>query len=101
MNPLPSKATLVTSSKQTQETDNIAKGRSPVQPNFHPPIFPLSQFPQIMPDYRKHLKVFGEEFLEEATKFDKSLTPIIKFIKNKDWESIKRQIVTSIHYERS
>ena len=49
MSPLPSKATLVTSSKQTQETDNIAKGRSPVQPNFHPPIFPLSQFPKSCP----------------------------------------------------
>ena len=44
-----------------------------------------------MPDYRKHLsKVFGEEFLAEATKQDRSLTPIIKMDRKKDWDSLKK-----------
>ena len=44
-----------------------------------------------MPDYRKHLsKVFGEEFLEEATKQDRSLKPILKMVREKDWDSLKQ-----------
>ena len=44
-----------------------------------------------MPDYRKHLaKVFGEEFLEEATKQDRSLTPIIKMIRDRHGGSLNK-----------
>ena len=45
-----------------------------------------------MLDYRKHLaKVFGEEFHAEATKQDRSLTPVTRKNRDKDcWESPKR-----------
>ena len=51
----------------------------------------MSINPANMPDYRKLLaKVFGEEFIAEATKQDKSLTPVIRMIMDRDWESIKK-----------
>ena len=82
---------LVTISTQTEQTDKFGKGREPIQTNLHPQIFPLSNHPERMPDYRKHLsKVFGEEFLAEAAKQDRSLTPIIKMIRERDWESLKK-----------
>ena len=44
-----------------------------------------------MPGYRKHLsQVFGEEFLAEATRQDRTLTPIIKMIRDKDWETLRK-----------
>ena len=44
-----------------------------------------------MPQYRKNLcQVFGEEFLAEATQKDKNMAPIIKIIKERDWETLKR-----------
>ena len=74
---------LVTISTQTEENSNYGKGRDP--------IFPLSNNPERKPDYRKHLsKVFGEEFLAEATKPDRSLTPIIKMVREKDRDSLKK-----------
>ena len=81
----PTRPPLVTISTQTDDIDNTQKGREPLQPELHPEIFPLSNNPANMPDYRKQLaKVFGEEFLAEATKQDKSLTPVIRMIK--DWD---------------
>ena len=82
---------LVTISTQTEENDNLGKGRDPIQSNLHPQKFPLSNNPERMPDYRKHLaKVFEEEFLTEATKQDRSLTPIIKMIRDRECESLKK-----------
>ena len=76
---------LVTISTQTEDSDNIGRRREPIQPKLHPQIFPLSSNSERMPDYRKHLsRVFGEELLAEATKQDRTLTPIIKMIKDKD-----------------
>ena len=44
-----------------------------------------------MPQYRKNLcRVFGEEFLAEATQKEKIMSPIIKLIKEKDWETLKQ-----------
>ena len=82
---------LVTISTQTEDSDNIGRGREPIQPALHPQKFPLSSNRERMPDYRKHLsRVFGEEFLAEATKQDRTLTPIIKTIKGKDWEALRK-----------
>ena len=82
---------IVTISTQTEENDNLGKGRDSIQSNLQPQIFPLSNNPERLPDYRKHLaKVFGEEFLAEATKQDLSPTPIIKMIRDRDWESLKK-----------
>ena len=53
---------LVTISTQTEDSDNIGRGREPVQPEFHPQIFPLSSNSERMPDYRKHLsRVYSEK----------------------------------------
>ena len=54
-------------------------------------MFPLSSNSERMPNYRKQLaRVFGEEFLAEATRQDCTLTSINKMIKDKDWESLKK-----------
>ena len=82
---------LVTISTQTEDSDNIGRGREPIQTELHPQVFPLSSISERMPDYRKHLsRVFGEEFLAETTKQDRTLTPIIKIIKDKDCEALRK-----------
>ena len=44
-----------------------------------------------MPQYRKNLvQVFGEEFVAEATAREKLMAPIIKLIRERDWETLKR-----------
>ena len=44
-----------------------------------------------MPQYRKNLsQVFGEEFVAEATQKDRQMAPIIKLIRDKDWETLKK-----------
>ena len=81
----------VTISTQTEDNDNIGKRREPIQPDLHAQIFPLSSNSERMPNYCKQLaRVFGEEFLAETTRQDRTLTPIIKMIKDKDWESLKK-----------
>ena len=46
-----------------------------------------------MPQYRKNLsQVFGEEFVAEATRKDRQMAPIIKLIRDKDWETLKKVI---------
>ena len=42
-------------------------------------------------DYRRNLsRVFGEEFLAEATLRDKNLQAIIRFVKAHKWEELKQ-----------
>ena len=97
----PTRPPLVTISTQTEEIDNTGKGRDPVQPELHPQIFPLSNNKESMPDYRKHLaQVFGEEFLAEATRQDRSLTPIIRMIKKRIGKPSKSPINTSIRFAK-
>ena len=75
---------------QTDEVSNKGLGRSALRPNPDDPIFPLSNTVD-MPQYRKNLcQVFGENFLAEATQKDKNMAPIIRLIKEKDWETLKR-----------
>ena len=67
------------------------EGANQFNPEFHPQTFLLSSNSERVPDYRKHLsRVFGEEFLSEATKQDRTLTPVIKMIKDKDWEALRK-----------
>ena len=75
---------------QTDEVSNKGLGRSALKPNPEDPIFPLSNTVD-MPQYRNNLcQVFGEEFLAVATQRDENMAPIIKLIKEKDWETLKR-----------
>ena len=49
-----------------------------------------------MPQYRKNLsQVFGEEFVPEATAKNRTMEPIIKLIRERAWETLKR---TSPHF---
>ena len=102
-------STLVTISTATEEIDNSGKGRESIYRKFYNPnvlnekdgnqfsekftlpmfsMFSLNNSPERMPDYRKHLaKVFVEEFVAKATKQDRSLTPVMKMIRDKDCES--------------
>ena len=90
MDNLTTRPPLITISTQTEDIDNTGKGRDPIQPELHPQIFPLSNS-ETIPAYRKHLsQVFGEEFLAEATRQDRTLTPIMKMIKEKDCEALRK-----------
>ena len=75
---------------QTEDSSNKGRERSPLRPDPSNPIFPLSN-EKDMPQYRANLaQVFGEEFVAEATAKDKNLGPIIKLIKDRDWETLKK-----------
>ena len=51
----PTRPPLVTISTQTEDNDNIGKGREPIQPDLHAQNFPLRSNSERMPDYRKQL----------------------------------------------
>ena len=85
-----SRPPLVIISTQAEEPENIENVREPVQAQLHPRFISFKQPPTINARLPQTLfKVFGEEFLAEATKQDRSLTPLMKLIKDKDWESLK------------
>ena len=80
------KSSTQTVATQTEYISNKGRGRSPIRPDPSNPIFPLSSATN-MPQYRKNLvQVFGEEFLDEATGRDKMMAPIIKLIRDRNWE---------------
>ena len=81
--------TFTSSSTQTDGTSNKGMGRTPLRSDPEISIYPLGN--QInMPEYRKNLaQVFGEEFLAEATLKDKQLAPLIKIIRERDWNTMK------------
>ena len=62
-------------------SSNIGQGREPIDKSRHAPLFEFEN--ENPPDYRRNLsRVFGEEFLAEATLKDKNLQAIIKFVKS-------------------
>ena len=80
----------ITIATQTDETSNKGRGRGALRPDPQNPIYPLSNTAD-MPQYRKNLsQVFGEEFVAEATQKDRQMAPIIKLIRDKDWETLKK-----------
>ena len=84
------KSSTNTIATQTEDNSNKGRGRSPIRPDPSNPIFPLSSATN-MPQYRKNLaQVFGEELLAEATAKDKMMAPIIKLIRDRDWEILKK-----------
>ena len=75
---------------QTDENTNKGLGRAAIRPDPQNPIYPLANTAN-MPQYRKNLsQVFGEEFVAEATQNDRQMAPIIKLIRDKDWETLKK-----------
>ena len=91
------KSSTQTIATQTEDNSNKGRGRSPIRTDPSNPIFPLSSGTN-MPQYRKNLaQVFGEEFLAEATAGDKKMAPIIKLIRDRDWETLKKISLTFTH----
>ena len=79
---------VATQTDKSQPTSNIGQGRDPINENKHAPLFEFEQ--EIAPNYRRNLaRVFGEEFLAEATLKDKNLQAIIRLVKNHNWEQLK------------
>ena len=84
----PSK-TFTSTSTQTEGTSNKGLGRAPMRDDPKITIYPLGKETD-MPHYRKNIcQVFGEEFRAEATQRDKQLAPIIKPIRDRDWNTLK------------
>ena len=80
----------VTMATQTEDNTNKGLVRSAKRADPLNPIFPRSNSAN-MPQYRKNLsQVFGEEFVAEATQKDRQMAPIIKLIRDKDWETLKK-----------
>ena len=81
--------TFTSSSTQTDETSNKGRGRTPLRSDPEISIYTLGNQAN-MPEYRKNLaQVFREEFLAEATLKDKQLAPLIKIIRERDWNTMK------------
>ena len=67
---------------------NLGQGRDPINENKHAPLFEFEN--ETAPNYRLNLsRVFGEEFLAEATLNDKNLQTVIRLVKNHNWEQLK------------
>ena len=80
----------ITIANQTEDNNNKGLGRTVIRPDPQNPIYPLADSTD-MPQYRKNLsQVFGEEFVAEATQKDRQMAPIIKIIREKDWDTLKK-----------
>ena len=67
---------VATQTDKTPPTSNLGQGREPIDENKHAPLFEFEN--ETAPNYRLNLsRVFGEEFLAEATLKDKNLQTII------------------------
>ena len=81
--------TFTSSSTQTEGTSNKGMGRTPLRSDPEISTYHLGNQTN-KPEYRKNLaQVFGEEFLAEAMLKDKQLAPLIKLIRDRDWNTMK------------
>ena len=79
----------ITIATQTEDNTNKELGRAAIRPEPQNPIYPLANTAN-MPQYRENLsQVFGDEFVAEATQKDRQMAPIIKLIRDKDWQTLK------------
>ena len=74
---------------QTEETSNIGQGRKPLTDMEH-----FNPLPEInhenSPDYLKQLyRVFGENFIAEATRSDPQSKNLFQIIDEKNWDTLK------------
>ena len=71
---------VATQTDNTPPTSNLGQGREPIDENKHAPLFEFEN--ETAPNYWLNLsRVFGEEFLAEATLKDKNLQNIIRLVK--------------------
>ena len=74
---------------------NIGQGREPIDEMKHKPLFKFENEPP--PNYRSNLtRVFGEEFLAEASLKDRNLQNIFRLVKSRNWEELK--LVSKYYY---
>ena len=86
---------MATQTDKTPPTSNLGQGRNPIDENKHAPLFEFDN--ETAPNYCLNLsRVFGEEFLAEATLKDKNLQTIIRLVKNHNWEQLK--LVSRYYY---
>ena len=86
---------VATQMDKTPPTSNLGQGREPIDENKHAPFFEFEN--ETAPNYRLNLsRVFGEEFLAEATLKDKNLQTIFRLVKNHNWEQLK--LVSRYYY---
>ena len=86
---------VATQTDKTPPTSNLGQGREPIDENKHAPLFEFEN--ETAQNYRLNLsRVFGEEFLAEATLKDKNLQNIIRLVKNYNWEQLK--LVSRYYY---
>ena len=89
-NALVSVTTQISVATQTDtnlSTSNVGQGRNPIIESKHAPLFKFEH--EHPPDYRLSLaRVFGEDFLAEATLKDENLQAIINFVKAHKWEEL-------------
>ena len=71
---------VATQTDKLPPTTNIGQGREPIDETKHAPLFEFEN--ETAPNYRLNLsRVFGKEFLAEATLKDKNLQTIIRSVK--------------------
>ena len=71
---------VATQTDLTPPHSNIGRGREPIDETKHHPLFEFDNVPT--PNYRANLaRVFGEEFLAEASLKDKNLQNITRLVK--------------------
>ena len=86
---------VATQTDKTPSSSNIGQGREPIDETKHAPLFEFEN--DTAPTYRLNLsRVFGEEFLAEATLKDKNLQAIIRLVKAHNWEQLK--VVSKYYY---
>ena len=74
---------------QTEETNNLGLGRTPLNSKQHYNPFSEINYDEA-PDYLKNLhQVLGEDFIAEATKADPQSRSLQQIIKDKDWTTLK------------
>ena len=74
---------------RTMGGSNKGLGGAPLRDDPDSTINPLG-IETNMPQNRKNLgRVFGEEFLAEATSKEKQLAPILKLIQDRNWSKLK------------
>ena len=74
---------------QTEETNNLGLGRTPLNSKQQYSQFAETNYEEA-PDYLISLhKVLGEEFIAEATRTDPQSRSLLQIIQDKDWTTLK------------
>ena len=84
----PTKKTTLAS--QTEEQTNRDLGRAALISEPSNPIYPLSNLRDSLSIEKSLCQMFGKKFLAEATHFDRQMAPVIKLIRDNEWETLKR-----------